>query len=165
MKEFILIISFLFDGISSKFLPINGVFYPLFSLVSLIIVYPYFNGDKHNYYKFSFILGFAYDSIYTDTMIFYAFLFLLMAFIITKLMILLNDNYFNVIIITIISIIIFRSITYILIVMTGNISFNYHIWFKSIYSSILANVGYALMLLFITNFISNKFKIKKNSRY
>lgn len=162
MKEVILVISFLLDGIFSNFLPVNGIFAPLFTLVSLIVVYPYFDGDKRNYYKYSFVLGLIYDLIYTDTMVYYAFLFLFMAFIIIKLTIILNDNYINIVIITIISIIIFRSITYILMVITGNVSFNYHIWFNSIYSSILANVIYAVILLSIANFINRKIKFKKS---
>lgn len=161
MKELILIISFLLDGVISNYLPVNGIFASLFTLVSLIIVYPYFSGDKRSYYKYAFILGLAYDLIYTDTMIFYAFLFLLLAFIITKFMLVLNDNYLNIVIITIVSIVIFRSITYVLMVITGNVSFNYHLWFKGIYSSILVNIIYALILLFI----SARFNIRKKSRY
>ena len=162
MKYFILIVSFLLDGIMSKFLPANSVFYSLFSLVSLIVVYPYFCGDKVSYYKYSFVFGFLYDLIYTDTMIFYAFMFLFMAFIITKLSLILNNNYFNTIIITLISIIAFRSVTYLLIAMTGNVNFNISIWFRGIYSSIITNVIYVILLLFITNFISKKLNIKRN---
>ena len=163
MKYVILIVSFLLDGIISKYIPINGIFYPLFSLVSLLVAYPYFCDDKRNYYKCSFIIGLLYDLIYTDTMVFYAFLFLFMAFIIIKLSIILASNYFNMIIIALVSIVIFRSVSYIFIVITGNISFNYHIWIRGIYSSILINVIYTIILLFITNLISKIFNIKKNS--
>ena len=127
MKIFILVFSFLLDGIISYLLPINSLFLPLCSLVSLIIIYPYFNGNKKDYYKYTFLFGFLYDLIYTDTLVFYAFLFLFMAFIITKLTLVLSDNYLNLVLITVILIILFRFISYILIFITGNISFDYHI--------------------------------------
>lgn len=165
MKFLIIIISFLLEGIVSNYIPLNSIFCPLFTLASLIVAYPYFNSDKTLYYKCSFVLGLAYDLIYTDTMIFYAFLFLFISYIITKLSIVLADNYINSIIILMICIILFRVITYILIVMTGNMSFNIHVLFKGIYSSFLANIIYIILLLLITNFIDFKFHIKKKTRY
>lgn len=165
MKIFIFVVSFLLDGILSNYLPINGLFTPLFSLVSLIVVYPYFNGNKRDYYKYAFLLGLLYDLIYTDTLVFHAFLFLFMSFLITKLTLVLSDNYLNLIIITIITIIIFRSVSYILIFITGNINLDYHIFLKGIYSSLILNIIYSVILLFITNFISDKYNIKKNSHY
>ena len=98
MKEAILIISFILDGIFSNFLPSNSIFNSLFTLVSLIIVYPYFNGNRHDYYKYAFILGLAYDLIYTDTVIFYAFVFLSVSFIISRFMLVLANNYLNIVI-------------------------------------------------------------------
>lgn len=161
MKIGILIISFLLDGVVSKFLPINSIFYPLFTLVGLICSYSYFYGDKIFYYKCAFVLGFVYDLIYTDTFAFYAFLFLLIAFLITKISSVLNNNYINLVFLTIICIVLFRSITYLLIVITGNISFNAGIWFKGIYSSIILNIIYALILRLFTNFIDMNKRRKK----
>ncbi len=165
MKIFILVFSFLLDGIISNLLHIGSLFLPLCSLVSLIIVYPYFNGNKRDYYKYTFLFGLAYDLIYTDTLVFYAFLFLFMAFIITKLTLVLSDNYLNLVLITIILIILFRSVSYILIFITGNIIFDYHILLKGIYSSLIFNIIYAVILLTITNYISDRFNIKKSSHY
>ena len=165
MKTFILVFSFLLDGILSNYLPINSLFTPLFSLVSLIIVYPYFNGNKRDYYKYAFLLGLFYDLIYTDTLVFHAFLFLFMSFLITKFTLVLSDNYLNLIIITVITIVIFRSVSYILIFITGNINIDYHVFLKGIYSSLILNIIYSVILLFITNFISDKYNIKKNSHY
>ncbi len=163
MKLFILITSFLLDGIVSNYLPLNGIWNQLFTITSLIIVYPYFNGNKREYYKYSFILGIFYDLIYTDTIIFNAFMFLLMARIIVKLASVLSDTYINLLIITLMLIIVYRSVTYILMVITGNLIFDYHSLFKGIYNSILVNIIFVITMTLITNFISKKFKIKKSS--
>ena len=163
MKLFILITSFLLDGIVSNYLPLNGIWNQLFTITSLIIVYPYFNGNKREYYKYSFILGIFYDLIYTDTIIFNAFMFLLMARIIVKLASVLSDTYINLLIITLMLIIVYRSVTYILMVITGNLIFDYHSLFKGIYNSILVNIIFVITMPLITKFISKKFKIKKSS--
>lgn len=163
MKVAIIIISFILEGILSNYLPVNGILAPLFTLVSLVIVYPYFNGNKREYYKYAFFLGLIYDIVYTDTIIYYAFMFLLISYMVTSLMRILSDNYLNLVIITVILIVIFRIITYILMVITGNLIFNYHTLLKGIYNSLLINIIYALLLLFITDTISKKFNIKKSS--
>ena len=160
MKIAISIISFLLDGILSNYLPTNGIFMPLFTLMCLIVIYPHFN-DNSWYYKYAFILGIFYDIVYTGTFIFYASVFLLISFIISKLNRTLTESYINLIIISIVSIIIFRTITYLLIVLTGNLSFDFYYLFRGIYSSILINVIYVVILKFITS----KFKRKRNSYY
>ena len=162
MKIAILIISFLLDGIITNFISIDSIFYPLFTLVALIVIFPYFNDNK-DYYKSAFAIGLAYDLIYTDTLIYYSFLFLFLSFLISKLIKFLADNYISLIIITLIIIVIFRSITFLFISLIGNIPFDINIWFKSIYSSVIINIIYVIILSIVTNFLSNKFRIRKSS--
>ena len=49
MKVIILIVSFLLEGVISNFVSINGFMAPLFTLVSLIVIYPLFD-DVSEYY-------------------------------------------------------------------------------------------------------------------
>lgn len=164
MKLAILIISFILDGIFSNVLSINSLFYPLFTLISLIVIYPYYNSNQ-TFYKHAFCIGLAYDLIYTDTMIFYAFLFVLLSLIISKLSVLLTDNYVSLLIISLLSIVIFRTLTYISIIITGNMPFSFAILLKGIYSSLIANLLYVIVLNMITDVLSKKLKIRKNLRY
>lgn len=164
MKYVFIIISFFLDGFISNYISINGIFYPLFTLMSLIIMYPYYS-DNNIFYKFTFFVGAVYDLIYTDTFIFYAFIFLIVALVIAKLSVLLADNYLSIMIITLISIILFRTISYILIVISGNIRFSFDILFKSIYSSLLLNIIYVVILNIVVTFTSKKLGIRKSLRY
>ena len=98
MKIIILVISFLLEGVISNFVPVNGFLAPLFTLTALIIIYPLFD-ESFEYYKYAFITGLAYDLFYTDTIVFHAIIFTFMAFLITRLNLVLSDNYVNVLII------------------------------------------------------------------
>ncbi len=163
MIPLVLIISFILDSIISNFVPLHSIFMPLFILMALIIVYPYFNGNKARYYTTTFLTGLFYDLIYTNTIVIHAFLFLIIAFVITRLNLLLANNYVNVGIMAIICIIIYRSIAYGLLLITANIAFDWHTWFTSIYSSLLLNILYVIGVFILTDKISLKFKIHRSN--
>ncbi len=157
----VLIISFILDSIISNFISLSSIFFPLFTLMSLIIIYPYFNSYKNKFYLTCFTIGMLYDLIYTDTIVIHAFLFLLIGFIITKLNLVLSNNYVNVAIMGIISIVIYRLIAYGLLLITASVNFNIMHLFKSIYSSLILNILYVSILYIITDRISYRLKIKK----
>lgn len=158
----ILIISFLMDGIISNYVSFSGLFVPLFSLIGLIVSYEFFNFEKESFYKYAFILGLCYDLIYTDTFVFYAFLFMFMAFVVMHVTKILTSNYFGLILVSVICIILFRCITYFFLVITGNAIFNLDNLYKGIYSSFLINIIYGFIVKFICDLIvSYKFKRKK----
>ena len=46
MIVLISMISFFLDGILSRYILPNSLFLPLFTIVSLVIIYPYFNNDN-----------------------------------------------------------------------------------------------------------------------
>ena len=158
----VIIISFILDSVISNFISLNSLFMPLFTLMSLIIVYPYFKGNIKNYFTVCFITGLFYDLVYTDTIVIHAFLFLLIGFIITRLNLVFSNNYLNVIIMAIITIIFYRFVSYILLLITNNISFSFMILLKSIYHSLILNIIFVFFTFMITDRISFKFKIKKS---
>ena len=140
----------------------NGIFIPLFSLIGLIVSYEFFSLEKKEFYKCAFILGICYDLIYTDTFVFYAFLFMVMSFVIMHISKILPSNYFGLIIVSLICIILFRCTTYFFLIVTGNVRFNLNNLYKSIYNSLLINIIYGFIIKFICNLIvSYKFKRKK----
>lgn len=159
MKTVILIISFLLEGIISNFVPINGFLVPLFTLVTLIVIYPLFN-EHGEYYKYAFVTGFLYDLFYTDTIIFHAIIFCFMAFIITRLNLVFSDNYINVLIIMIVCILTYRVITYGLLVLVSSTPFNFVTLIFSILKSLIINLIYSALIFFVIKKFSKKNKYK-----
>jgi len=161
MIAIVLIISFVLDSLISNFIPLNSIFMPLFTLMSLIIIYPYFNNHKTKYLLICFVTGLFYDLIYTNTIVIHAFLFLVIGFIIIRLNLILSNNYLNVAIMALIIIIIYRIIAYGLLLITANIDFNFMTLFKSIYSSLILNLIYIVLTFIITDKIATKLKIRR----
>ena len=159
MKATILIISFLLEGIISNFVPINGFLAPLFTLVALIIIYPLFD-EASEYYKYAFVTGLAYDLFYTDTILFHAIIFCFMAFIITRLNLVLSDNYINILIIIALCILIYRIITYILLVLVSSMSFNFIALIFSVLKSLIINLIYSIIVFFVVKTFQQKYKYK-----
>ena len=95
MRIVILIVSFILESVISNFFPVNSFFVSLFSLTAIVAIYPLFEDEKRKYFLAAFLLGLAYDLIYTDTIIFHAIIFCFMAFIIIRLNLVLSDNFIN----------------------------------------------------------------------
>lgn len=159
MKIAILIISFLLEGVVSNFVPVNGFFAPLFTLTALIIIYPLFD-DNFDYYKYAFITGLAYDLFYTDTIIFHAIVFCFMAFLITRMNIVLSDNYVNVLIIIAMCILVYRFFTYCLLVLVSSITFDILALIFSVLKSLILNLIYSAIVFFVVKKFQKKYKYK-----
>ena len=146
----IICLSFIFDNIISLFINQNCIFFPLFSLLSLLIIFSY-NLKKHNYFLLSFGIGFLYDLLFTDTLFVNSGIFLLLSLGIYFIFKKINYNFFNIILVSILLIILYRVITYILFLLNFSISFNIFTLLKGIYSSIIINIVYVSLLYFIRN--------------
>lgn len=158
----VLVISFILQGILSNFISIDtNIFNLLFPIVALIIIYPYFRKNNSKYFIYAGVYGLLYDLIYTDTFILYAGLFIIIAFIISKLNIIFSNNIINIGFITTIVIATYRTITYFVLVVVNYLEFDMNILFKSIYSSLLLNVIYAIIIYFISDRLSYKYRIEK----
>lgn len=160
MKIIIVIVSFLLEGVISNFVSINGYLAPLFTLVSLIMIYPLFE-ESTNYYKYAFLTGLAYDLFYTDTIIFHAIIFCFMAFIIMRLNLVLSDNFINVLIIIALSILVYRVLTYGLLVFINSMDFDFKVLGFSILKSMILNLLYGSVLFVLIQ----KFKKKRKYNY
>ena len=158
MRIVILVVSFILESAISNFFPVNSLFVSLFSLTEILAIYPLFEDEKRKYFLAAFLLGLAYDLIYTDTIIFEAFLFLFIAYLVTVLRTVLSDNFLNSIVILLVCIVAYRTINYFSLIITGNLDFNLHNYLASIYKSIILNVIYCLALNPIVNFIKRRKK-------
>jgi len=163
MVTIILTLSFILDSIISNFISLNSLFIPLLTIMALIIIYPYFNSNKNKYLMVCFVTGICYDLIYTNTIIIHGFLFLVLGFVVIKLNLILSNNYVNVAIMALIVITIYRIVSYGLLLITANVSFDFLILFKSIYSSLILNIIYVSLTFIITDRIANKLKIRRSN--
>lgn len=156
MIYLILVISFLLDNLISFFLNINLLFNPLLSLVSLIIIFRYYHKkDENKYLITSFVLGLVYDIVCTDTIFLNAGIYLLLSLFIIKFYKIFSYNLLNSAILLIIVIIIYRSITFLVLSNFNFISFNLYHLLQSIYSSLILN------LLYLSFFFLKKKKYKR----
>ena len=83
----IVIISFFLDGILSNFLPFMmgdlSLFTPYFTLISLVIIYPFFKKKDREYYILIGVTGFLYDLFYTNLLFTHTLFFLLIGLVVS----------------------------------------------------------------------------------
>ena len=75
----IVFISIILENIFNLYITRFNYFIPLFTLVSLIFIFPSFEHKKNNYYITSAIIGFIYDLFFTNFYILNSILFLLVS--------------------------------------------------------------------------------------
>ncbi len=158
----IVIISFLLEGIVSKYIAMNSLIVEsLFTLISLIIIYPYFHNREHQYFGIALFTGLLYDIIYTNTLCFNAIVFFIIAIIIQKINTVISNNSINVAIISFMTIILYRILVYFVLCLLNYLPFNARDLLYSIASSLVLNMIYSILLYIITDYISRKKHISK----
>ena len=156
------ILSFLLEGIMSNIIGITSQWLvPMFSVVSLIIIYPYFNHEEGNFLKVCFALGLFYDIVYTDSLIVNACIFTIIGFFILWLNSWMSNHAISVLFMTFLTIIFYRIIMYAVLTVVGFIPFELETLGTSIISSLLLNLVYVELLYLITDYCSKKYKIRK----
>lgn len=158
----VVILSFFLEGFASNLIGINSpLFTPLFSIVSLLIIYPYFNHEETNFLKCCFFLGLFYDLVYTDTLIVNACLFMIAGLFIRWLNSWWSNHIISIFFMTSFTIIFYRCIMYGILVVIGFLPFDGMSLLNSITSSLLLNILYGEILYLITDHFSKKYRIKK----
>lgn len=156
------ILSFFLESIISNFIPLDSHFFvPLLSLMSLILIYPYFNGEKEDYIKVSALMGFLYDVVFTDTLLLNLVLFILIGLFICFLNRLFSTNFFSIVLVSVLVIIAYRFMNYGILCLSGLFEFQMIRFIDSILCSLLLNVIYVILLYFITDFLAKKYRIRK----
>ena len=149
------IISIFLEGIVNLFLSQNSLLFPLFNILSLIIIYLNIE-KKGQIYNYALIQGLICDIAFTQTLFMNTLLFLLISLIISKYYKYVPYHIISTLTLSIIVITLYRTITYFLYVIFNEVNFNFLELFKSIYSSLILNITY----LVISYFIFKKFKKK-----
>ena len=138
----IMVLSLLLDGILSNFTSyMKGdltLFYPMLTLVSLIVIYPFFQKNKKRYLLSAFILGIGYDLFYTNLFIFNGVIFVIMAFLIIFIYKNIPTNFLTIILYTVVVIISYEVLTSLIFII-----FNLE---KITLIDILYKIGHSLIL-------------------
>ena len=148
MIYFILIFSLFFEAVISNIVEMNSIFTPLFLLTSLTIIYPYFK-NKKNYVVLMVVLGAFYDVMFVNSAFISTISFFACSFVIILLFKIINYNLLNSSIINIAIIILYRIITFLLLILIGYINLNISLFLKSIYSSLITNIIYGIIIYII----------------
>ena len=157
----VLLISFILEGIVSNLVPVNSLFIPLFSIVSLLVTYPLFNDNRIKYLIYSGTLGLLYDLVYTSTPFINTFTFVITALIITFICRYITINKLNLIFIIIFVLLFNQTINYLLICLFRYRIFNSNTLIEGLYSSLILNVIYSYILYIIIEIINKKRKYKR----
>lgn len=153
-------ISFILEYIANGFFH-GSIFSGLIVLSTLILVEPYFKKNKDKFYIYCFVVGFLYDLVYTGTYFMNAGLFLVIGWFCNYFNSITSNNFIASIIKLIILIALYRSFTFLFLGINGIIKLDLYLLFKSIYSSMIVNIIYGIVLYLFMYLISKKFDIKR----
>lgn len=162
LPNIIVLISLLLDGILNNTLPYMkdnlSLFTPLITIISLLIVYPFYYKKNSKYYLTAIILGLIYDLLYTNMLFLNSILFLAIALLIKIIYKNIELNYLNIILYIILTIITYEISQYILITIFNLTSITINQLFYKISHSLLLNIIYGELLYLIINYIPSKYK-------
>ena len=158
----IIIISFLLDGILTNFLPymVNDLSYftPLFTVVSIFLIYPFYQKKEKKYYITVLLLGIFYDLFYTNLLFFNAMLFLMIAFTTKYIYKNLQIGYLKLLFYIISIICLYEITTAFFIVIFNLVPMTFPRLLYKISHSILLNIVYAELIYLIIQKIPQKYK-------
>jgi len=150
--------SFMSNIFTSTFSSIS-IFSTIYTIIALVVVYPFFYNDK-KYYIIVLIFGFLFDMIYTSTIPFNMFVFLVMGIVIKMLYNYFPSNIFMTNIISIVSIITYHVVSFIILSIIGYADYSIVLLGNIIIHSILMTIIYTSISYLIINFIYNRYNIK-----
>ena len=138
-------ISFLLDGLISNYTAINIVnpsyFRTIFSVISLIVIYEYFDNEK-KYLYILLVLGLLFDIVYTNTFILNIIIFLIIHLINKKIDYFLPNNTFTINIKSLISISLYHILTYIILILVNYNNYNIKLLYIILTRSIIMTIIY-----------------------
>ncbi|MDD4036422.1 MAG: rod shape-determining protein MreD [Bacilli bacterium] len=160
-----IIISFLLEGLVSHFFPFMlnniGAFYPMFTLISLVLIYPYFNKDNTKFSRVGILAGLFYDMVYTNMFPFNIVSFFIMTLLIRLLNLYLSNNYINALIMCLTVLIGYEFSNFIVLNIIGYTTISFNSFFYKLYNSILINLLYVIIGYYLLTRISKKYNIRR----
>ena len=158
----IMIISLLLDGLLTNYLPylVNDLSYftPLFTLISIFIVYPLYRKKEKEYFISIFILGFVYDLLFTNLLFFNAVLFVFIGFKIKYIIKNFELGYIKIIIYVLLIVIFYESLTALFLGVFNIVPITIDRLIYKITHSLLLNIIYSELLFIIIKLLPKRFK-------
>lgn len=162
ISTIILVLSFIFDGVLSNFIPYQennlSLFTPLLTIVSFIVIFPFFRKKESHYFIILFVVGLLYDLFYTNLLFFNSVMFLIVGLIINKISKSISKNFINIIIETIIVIVCYESLTALILFIYTVVPITINEVIYKITHSLLLNIIYVLIVEMIIKLLPKKLK-------
>ena len=151
MVYIIIAFSLLLELIFSNIVPINSFLTPLFAFTSLVILYPYFKNKNLNYIITCALFGLIYDICFTDSIFINTICFSICGIISILCYNYFKYNIYSSNILNIFNLIIYRIMSYLLLIIVSYLKFNSLILFQGIYNSIVVNIIYGVLIYLMAN--------------
>lgn len=158
----IVIFSLLLDGILTNFLPYMvqdlSFFTPMLTLVSLILIYPFFKKRLRKYFIICFVTGIVYDLLYTNLLFLNGLLFLVTGILTMLFYRYFEVRYFTLILAIVVMICLYECLTVSIIFLFQLVPVSFGRLFYKISHSLLLNIIYGEILYGIIQLLPNKYK-------
>lgn len=159
-QTIIVIISFFLDGILSNFLSYMigdlSLFTPYLTLVSIIIIYPFFSKEPKKYYIFVGIVGFLYDLFYTNLLFTHTIFFLLIALTIREIYKKMEFNFLTNLFLIILVIVLYQTIFALSLFIFNVVPITIESTIYLIGHSLILNIIYGEILYLICKYLPHK---------
>ena len=158
----ILVVSFLLDGILSNFLPYMvgdlSLFTPMFTIVSLVIIYPFFTKKLKYYFITCFLVGLVYDFMYTNLLFYNAVLFLAVGLMLMFLYRYIRPSWLSLILFIVVVIAGYECMNAIVILAFQLVPMTFYRLLYKISHSLLLNLCHGEILYFIIWLLPERYK-------
>ena len=159
-----LVLCLILEGISSLYISYSlinpSIFMTLYVIVGLVVIYPYFI-NKRKYLYLVIIFGILFDVIYTNTILINLVIFILIYLFNRLLDEILPNNIFVINIKSYLAVILYYTLTYIIMVLTNYASYPVSMLFRIYYSNIIMSVIYTTLSYIVIGILTNKFNVKE----
>lgn len=157
------IISFLLDSIMSNITAFNLVdpswFKTIYSIISLVIIYNYFDNQK-KYLSILIILAIFFDIVYTNTFILNVVVFFVIYIILSKLDYTITTNIFTINLKSIICVSLYHILTYIILLLANYNNYSIKLLGLILLRSLIMTIIYTTISYLLMNKIYDNKRIK-----
>lgn len=156
-------ISFLLDGLISNLVPFNlvdpGYFKTIYSIISLVIIYNYFDNHK-KYLSILIVLGIFFDIVYTNTFILNIVVFFIIYLILSYLDYIIPTNIITINIKSIACISSYHILTYIILLLSNYNNYSIKLLGIILIRSIIMTIIYTTISYLLINKIYDNKRIR-----
>lgn len=160
----LLIISFLFEGFISNYFSSSltdlNFFSTLYTLITLVVIYPYFYNEK-KYYILLIIFSFLIDITYTNTLILNVVIFICISLMVKFLNFILPENILMVNIMSLSSVIMYHVLSYAILTIINYNTYPFFLLLDICINSIIMTIIYTTFIYFVSRFLYTKFDMKQ----